>query len=862
MEAKGHEEIARTAGIPCFLNVLRPGLANGQGGDDSQYLWLKDQERDLMAFYIGNWLTDVSQAIDPTSFYKVVDKLESLIQVIIKETEGLAFALAPSTIDKDAKGRITTNLLAQNMPKSWQDGIILALQKIRDKCGSLTIDESIRTALVNPNDLRKSGLFDCARVFFKLKGYFKFCHPIVESSYRFNPTTFFEIFDEVFGQYYPHEHLDRPEKLSPTGTYADSPMGSDNQVTLGLYGYLRDQKDYIATLLTKLEHGYFSNIANLAGKASLTTDERRLWDKNLARFGHAVHAVEDYFAHSTFIEHVALVKPDLFEIPEDQKSTFYRRLAKTDKPSSEISPKDFIYDERVVTGSFDMKDTIISLSHLTGWDEALYEEPEQPPKEGSWEAIYIKYLKDIGGLLPVQVDFEGLFKQFDKILDFHDDLVELTKNTRFKSENDLFKKYISLQQTVKEPVADLLIAADVPQYSQINKDVKDFIFQDTFLSDTSSQAGLTHNEKIKELFFELLLGARRTLAVVKTYKRTVKLIKLVIELSNIEVAVLLEEKNIREKIMEMAWEKAKNKLKNVKHIGPFLKPTEAGLALTRTGFYMLFERHRPGTHSLIAKDHHTDLGYKPALACAKAAHYYIVEKMLRHANQSNSNFVDWHKVLDFFMSHPNIDENGATRVILEFPTEFSNTTTIWDGYKVGENKSFNSIKSDLATYDPSMMNWDDVLKKAYPTVPLDNDNKVKDFASIFLKMLAATIQNQMEMTLPSGMILMLPYQYHVPTALNSYAGTAWFGEVINRGWEIFRGYDRTKPPHERVLPISEQFHVLGTITAVEASNRITGGALRHQALEDAYATLMLALYPGEFDETKFRAALKKRRFIQ
>ncbi len=94
------------------------------------------------------------------------------------------------------------------------------------------------------------------------------------------------LFQRRFTQYYPHEHMDR----WPANETRPSSLGRH------LYDYLERDIGYVAELLSFVERGW--------AQAARSADEAGRHDA-LVEMGHAIHAVEDYFAHSNFIEFAA-----------------------------------------------------------------------------------------------------------------------------------------------------------------------------------------------------------------------------------------------------------------------------------------------------------------------------------------------------------------------------------------------------------------------------------------------------------------------------------------------------------------------------------------------------------------------------
>ncbi|WP_144499689.1 hypothetical protein [Bacillus sp. FDAARGOS_235] len=99
------------------------------------------------------------------------------------------------------------------------------------------------------------------------------------------------IFDWAFTQYYPHEHIDFPPYLEGIDQQRH-PLYKQSK--RGLIGYLEEQIQYISEELSKIEYEWVKN-RNLSPSHPIRHDI-------LVKLGHILHAVEDYFFHSNFIE--------------------------------------------------------------------------------------------------------------------------------------------------------------------------------------------------------------------------------------------------------------------------------------------------------------------------------------------------------------------------------------------------------------------------------------------------------------------------------------------------------------------------------------------------------------------------------
>jgi len=212
MNTKGHESVAKTAGIPLLEDVF---------GKD---------KHSLQAFYLGNWLTDVSQAVDPVAYWAASSEAKKTIDAIVNDVK--------KSIDNLIDESFATIYDWLDVPKGSQVERVLRslksdLNPYIDNAKN-ALHQKIDFYVFLQSNERESLLAMFFRSAFLVKGYFKFVHP--ESTDQ-KPRMNFECFMRVFGrptdtrgamtdvpandrpgaytQYYPHEHLDRPEILPP-----------------------------------------------------------------------------------------------------------------------------------------------------------------------------------------------------------------------------------------------------------------------------------------------------------------------------------------------------------------------------------------------------------------------------------------------------------------------------------------------------------------------------------------------------------------------------------------------------------------------------------------------------------------------
>jgi len=354
MKPEGHSEIAKAA--VAVLEQAAPG-------------------EDFTYFYFGNWLTDVSQVRSP------VDAATALPAVRRKVLEAAVEQIQ----------RVTGGYLpAVEQEAAFQTADRLADRVARLLLGEMPVHVNYRTGRLA--EYVSAGVF--------INGYLKYCYPPALAAIDFDE--YCRVFDARFTQYYPHEHVDR----FPRNESRSSAQGRD------IYQYLEEDIDYVAELLTLVEMewaAYHVVKANLdfqratigdvdpSAVALLEAMEAHQEQKRrdlLIEFGHAIHAVEDFFAHSNFVEFcMELLGIDAkgklgeeygFTGSNDARERSQRRyrlrLKRELSPSPRgetldgypIPPGKLAAEIRVVTGSFDSIDSSVAIH---GAMESILEKP-------------------------------------------------------------------------------------------------------------------------------------------------------------------------------------------------------------------------------------------------------------------------------------------------------------------------------------------------------------------------------------------------------------------------------------------------------------------------------------------------------
>jgi hypothetical protein len=288
VDTRGHHRV--------LLEGVEPRLrrAYAEKGDD---------DVNLQALFLGNWL--LSQLNDPGS------------TAIAQIARDLGAGKAKSTVTRIV-AQLTVALAAEpreDTPRGAAPPHLAALaRRVRDMAEDLLSSCAV-VARALEQESGGGGTSTLGTMLLSLTrvvGYLRFAVP--ESNPRGHSirySSYARIFDELCRQYFPHEHLDRPLCSSSYGTSCEAAWGLRHAgrrdrlyasaVGTGpdahMYQYLVDDRTVLAGRLAELDLQWASKdfVA-----ATMDPSER---DVFLARLGHTMHGIEDFFAHSNFTEH-------------------------------------------------------------------------------------------------------------------------------------------------------------------------------------------------------------------------------------------------------------------------------------------------------------------------------------------------------------------------------------------------------------------------------------------------------------------------------------------------------------------------------------------------------------------------------
>ncbi|MCB0539859.1 MAG: hypothetical protein KDE33_20250 [Bacteroidetes bacterium] len=501
--------------------------------------------------------------------------------------------------------------------------------------------KSIKNEAISYYDRRESIIKKLITIISELIGYIHFSFKVTgENQKIYVPQNLYsEIFQSLFREYYPHEHLDRSYSKKRYYRYIDKILegtafnskafderhlisDEKGRNDVGLYKYIEEGLLFASTELIKLDKEWCIDTFHK------TKEERKKlnqieWHTQLARLGKVLHVVEDFFAHSTFIDNalqILLQKKyngdslDPKYIPSVLEEEKYQRSLKKfnpDKPDLETN----ILDEYLQTGYFDSKDTFVSLLHLV--EEKLVSSFEIPAEKYS-----SKVDKTINSVfkyeIPLSKILENIINEISEKIKKDYESKALTYTTLFD-----FKGY----EFMKEETLRSIIGVEN---------------SDGFI--------ITTLTKCINVFFNIFLGFLVTLETAKKAKVIVEDAKKVIKLVEYLISIYYTPNLIRVILRDVAKETFESFIGKVlftEFFHTFFHDMEEGIGANRLG-----------CHSLLAKDEELRKIslYKFTEECAKYVDQAILKYMIvdERAKDEKLDFkiIDWS---DFFLStlkHP------------------------------------------------------------------------------------------------------------------------------------------------------------------------------------------------------------------
>lgn len=646
MKTHGHEHVAEKGGLPHLQAAF---------GSDVR----------LGAFYLGNWLTDVAQAYDPVAVTAALPKIPAIVDRFFDNVPQLF-----------GQGKAEGEIDSYNKPlDATAQQQRFAAERVRLKADINTLITKVLTKQADNTSL----YWKVAQNSFFLKGFFKFVYPdsgpIKTTPLKMDMEVYCTIFDEFYTRYWPHDHMDRsvPPLDQPNDLNLDSRVSPGPQSTgpawPDLYAYLREYIKVISGELTEIDVTWASDYCRRA-RPFHKLDEDIGFNRGLARLGKALHGVEDFFAHSNYIEHAARVMGAAY-IPDDYQYDNYRflkRLKRLRANEPQANWQDIPDDDFIVTGYFDFQDTLVSLLHILedrimGWaglepkdvtrqvrqlvDYFISPEYADRVITNTADQVVHDALELISTPERARADEDNLFRQaLDLAFDLADGQDFVNKVTSIR--NDL----------AAEPIrtADLtLVIARLPLFRQLTE-----------------LTGNDPNAKLKPAHMARIVYALAYFLRYMGIKETTPgLPKSLWELiRGIAKLYVLPVQTTKDWLKKKAFDQLKN----------------YGAFFAKEQFYDYLAADRIGCHSLLGKDHGEEWLYKPMENCATAVHQYVVKTMLRwlaapynNRDLDDQHWVDWLELLEYFLRHPRV--GVVYTVVHPIPTSYVYQLTTEDGQK-------------------------------------------------------------------------------------------------------------------------------------------------------------------------------------
>lgn len=736
MNIEGHHRVGEEVGLPVLTNAFK---ARGY------------ERVPLNAFLLGNWLTDVQQFVDPVAI--TAAGIKDGIRSLVDET------LETFYLRKDGKDVTETPVV--NLSS------VVKIVRARQKQLDTAIDFWLAPPEGQPN-ARRMRAFDSLRSICRLAGYFLFVHPTIPrqramwepvSGPRMDPDAYLAVFDAMYTQYYPHDHLDRPqtqsseEPVNYRSEIAVGPMTAGTSQTPDLYQYLREDIQIAALRLAEAERGWAQEHFDLCYPPRSRDPQ---WHIALACLGRAMHAVEDYFAHSNFVEQAISVLGDEVA-PKDsiERETMALRLQRWQQMPGQPQP-----EEHIVSGTFDKRDTAISLLH---------------------------------GL----TDFFGM-----RIVDPAKRRADLLAELRAVPDraDELLFEFQNFMYEVSELIAD-------PQAAVL---------------DLENSVAQVFRRKIPALGAGTLVGTRLVEQLSKDLpKSDIPFIKKLPE--DWGMAALVNALVILHTVHEgySVYQMIRDLVRVIQDPQAAIRRWCFSIMGDEVKDWMAFQTNkkiedaigarRIGCHSLLAKDHVEAALFEQSFNCAASVHWFVISTMTREPTSNvarqeptERRNVDWLELLEFFLAHPAAALQPERR-----NDHFCGTVT----HVVSDRRPIDNLVSlqqmyALTACNPGALTWRAIADANFGTTGLSETQTKKVINGVLvLKGSRAGRASGANRTFKPGTPILIPDQ-KLPAMVPAHelTQTTWWAEVLKYGtWRVLPGFpvpaeQRTRPPLDPYTP--------------------------------------------------------------
>ena len=601
-----------------------------------------------------------------------------------------------------------------------------------------------------------------------------------------------------------------------------------------MYQYLVDDRTILAARLAELDLQWASKdfVA-----ATMDRDERDLF---LARLGHAMHGIEDFFAHSNFTEHAVLAAGGRAGMATALKRRAVRRVgeppddavpAASDKvarrlrrysPETETEAAGLGEPEPLVaTGYFDGWDFLNSILHFG--EELVrpllheWETQERPDAVvGSIRALIVQYGDDVIGDVLDMFELEPLDRPDSYERRIHqalDRLIEYVANERAAGEAHAVNACVS--QARQDPVLAAL-----------------------------------SQDCVRTYLVPTVLWLTRTVKIVNVEWTFYKAIKSISEFTENPVKYLL--KPLREDanlFLLKAFAAAVAEL-----IGKdFLVKLNYALL---TELQRLFRADRIGCHSVMAKDQETEPLFAEMFRCARHVDWFVADTLCRWsdrewvaATDDKARWVRWDALLGAYLRAPADSPTVRTRqvvwldgtVLRRFAVEGDD-----DDFKTLHGKLANRVRAEalwIAGYEEFLQaNLGELATSLYAASAVAGTAIDEALVAQIAAAAGMGSYDGRRLRLRPGLEVLLPIT--IPVRHDVTVHSSWFGDVLAMDDDTWRGASLTYE-RERLTMSSPEFqhYRLEFISGAssdgvrrQVSQFIGAGRTLRQNLEMAYNT--------------------------
>lgn len=406
------------------------------------------------AIYLGNWMTDMSQIYDPSVATRILGALSrpKLFKAILETFDEAIVtlyhldnfteeALAPTAVDLEL-GKIKVSRIPESL-QLGSDEHRLAAATLRETVPQLvSLRKDLHDGLdaltrlpANPGAVEE--VMNFLHTLVMAMCLLKFGMNPLDEDHYIPPGELLPLFDNHFGTYKPYQHLDRHLSYVLVAGRDDAEKIDQDYPCLVAFEALRGEphgmKDYLRGGVEIAAQ--FLNQLTLGDASAMTNDD-------LVKLGHSLHAIEDFFAHSNFIERLVAVGPgsdgqwldglslaELGKLRTSNVCLTALSCPNRKKPAKEFEHRagGFAWEPHLVTGYFTGADAWLSFYNLVA-DKVL--------------SIFNDQMKD-GRTLSVLDMFEQVLvtepaKQLESLNEVADKMTRLSREHRiFVEDRDI-----------------------------------------------------------------------------------------------------------------------------------------------------------------------------------------------------------------------------------------------------------------------------------------------------------------------------------------------------------------------------------------------------------------------------------------